>query len=186
MELVSDFQTSVRKALGEIDPDFEKLPGLVICGSHDPSNAEKQIELITSARQAQIPTLGICWGLQLMLIEYARNVLHIPNATSEEFGVGTPIVIQLPGFVVGGKLIHYQGMDRIESHWHQYAFNVNFDEMFNGLWEMNFSNFILEYARLKAHPYYVGVQFHAEYQSAPGRPHHLLLQFLQICKEHAV
>lgn len=182
MEIISDFNTSVEKALAELDPKYKKYKGLVICGTHDPSKAEKQIQIIKLARENNIPTLGICWGLQLMLVEYARNVFSRKDANSEEMGAGENLIIKLPGYIVGGKMVHYQGLSSIESHWHQYAFDVNYDDMFNGPWELNYSNFILEYAKLKSHPFYMGVQFHPEYQSTKMAPHRVFLQFLNAAR----
>ena len=103
MEIKGDFQPSVRRALVEIDPEYEKLDALVICGSHSPK-AEEINSLIDSIRAARItglPALLICYGYQLSAIEYARNVLGIKDATSEEFGQGTFVVKKRKELKVG-------------------------------------------------------------------------------------
>jgi CTP synthase len=175
MVLLNDFHTSVRKSLNEIDPKWESYEGLIVCGSHSPQDVEKQIKLIKTAREGDLPTLGICFGMQLMAIEYAKNVLGIKNATSEEFGKGTNVVFRLPGFRIG--IIEVEG--RLESHWHQYAVNQRY---IGPEWETIVSEGVLELMRLKDHPYYMGVQFHPEYQSSKKNPHPILQEFIKECK----
>lgn len=179
MEIIGGFQTSVRKALGEIDPNFEKYRGLVICGRHAPDKktAEEEILRMEEARLSGIPTLGICWGLQVMMIEYARNVWKIKDATSEELDADSAnaIIVKMPQLRVGIKDVG----GRMESHWHNYRI-----QEISAL-EMDFvvlrSEEIVEQMRLKAHPFYVGTQFHPEYQSSVDHPHPLLVDFLRIC-----
>jgi CTP synthase len=178
MQLVNDFQTSVRKALGEIDPNWESYPGLIICGTHSPSNVEEVLYQIQEAREIGIPFLGICMGLELMIIEYARNVLKIKDATSEEIGAGAPLVIKMPELRVG----QFKVGDRLESHWHNYKFNPIFTFEFREDWKLVFEQEVLEVAQYKHHPFYVGVQFHPEYGSSIDSPHPLLTEFLQVCK----
>jgi len=91
MEILGDFQVSVRRALSEIDRNWEKYPGLVICGSHSPKDPEHIIEEIAVARKKNLPILGICYGQQLLTIQEAQN-RGISDATSEEWGKGTFVV----------------------------------------------------------------------------------------------
>lgn len=160
MELLNDFSTSVRKALDEIDPKWESYKGLIICGTHAPHDTEDMIKYIEIARKSGKPTLGICAGLQLMAIEYARNVLGIEDATSEEFGEGSFVVEKLPALNVG--LIDG------ESYWNNYA--VRPDIMHKLSWGA-------------MGPRYVGVQYHPEYQSSKEKPHPLLVNFINECKK---
>lgn len=111
MELLNDFNTSVEKALEEIDPNYLDYPGFVICGTHAPHDVEAMIERITQCRLTKTPMLGICFGHQLAAIEWARYN-GIPDATSEEFGEGTFVVKKMSQLVVGLK----DG----ESYWHNY------------------------------------------------------------------
>ncbi len=175
MLLLNDFDTSVRRALDEIDPHWEAYEGVIICGSHSPKDVEKQFPIIQVAREGDLPTLGICFGMQLMAVEYARNVLGIRNATSEEFGKGTAVVYQLPGFRIGIREVE----GRMESHWHQYAVNQRY---IGGEWETIESEGVLELMRLRDHPFYMGVQFHPEYQSSRKKPHPILKEFIKECK----
>ena len=87
MQILNDFQTSVSKALSEIEPKWRDFPGLIICGTHAPHDVDFMLEQIREARENKRPFLGICFGHQLAWIEYCRNVLGIYDATSEEFGV---------------------------------------------------------------------------------------------------
>src|SRR3990167_9708540 len=80
--------TTLKKALDEIDPHWREYGGLIVPGSHEPYLVEEKIERIRNAREKGIPFLGICFGHQLAAIEYAKHVLEILDATSEEFGEG--------------------------------------------------------------------------------------------------
>ena len=153
MEILSDFTTSVKRALGEINPDYEQLDGLVICGSHTPilSDVEGLLEKIRDARENGRPFLGICYGHQLCAIEYARNVLGIKKATSEEFGKGT--------FVVKKRKEMKVGLHEGESYWSNYETVIDWTNP----------------------RHFVTASFHPEYQSRLGKPHPLLAQFLNLC-----
>lgn len=156
MRVLSEFDTSVRKALSEIDKDWEKYPGLIICGTHSPKNVEEQIQAIKETREKGLPFLGICHGHQLAAVEYARNVLGIQDACSEEWGNGTFVVIKLNELKVG----LFGG----ESYWNHYEVKDGFDD----LWEKK-DNFI-------------SCQYHPEYQSSEERPHLLLKSFIEYAK----
>lgn len=190
MELLKnqkDFFTTLEKAFYEIDADWKNYKGVIIPGSHTPDKIERKLEIIKEARENGIPTLGICFGLQLMAVEFARNVLKIKDATSEEFGKGTFVVSKLLQLRVGIKKVrNFEGKEKYESHWHNYAINNDFVKQFQekgflvSLWgEDN----IVEGMEIKEHPYYFGVQFHPEYQSTLENPHQTLKSFLLVCKK---
>lgn len=153
MQILSDFQTTVRKALKEINPNYEKYNGLVVCGTHNPHHTEEIIEEIRKARESKTPALLICFGHQLGAIEYARNVLGIKNATSEEFGEGVFVVKKRPELRVG--------LHSGETWWS----NFEVDAEIESLWEKPNN--------------WISVPFHPEYQSRKGKPHPLLVKFLQ-------
>lgn len=157
MNLLNDFNTSVEKALTEIDPNWKKYEGLIICGTHTPKEWDMQIDFIRIARERDIPFLGICFGHQLAAIEYVRNVLKIKNATSEEFGQGTFVVYKLPQLKVG--------LHDGESYWN------NFEVMPDIL------------ARWEKKENFITCQYHPEYQSSKYDPHPLLVKFLKLCKK---
>lgn len=177
MEIIGEFETSVRKALGEINPGFEQLPGLVVCGTHAPNNLEAQAQFLRAAREDKVPTLAICWGLQMMGIEYFRNVKGIKDATTQEIGGGTLVVEKLKYLNVGIKDVR----GRSESHWNHYAIPYERAQEMDDF-DIVIGNEGVEEARLHSHPFYVGVQYHPEYQSSRKRPHPLLVEFLDICK----
>ena len=169
MKILNDFNTTVKKALEEIDSNYMEYEGLVICGTHSPHDVEKLIDEIREAREKGTPFLGICFGHQLAAIEYARNVLGISNATSEEFGEGVFVVYKLPQLNVGLLFSYPEKTEEgikstLESFWN------NFEVMPDILnrWEKP-SNFIT-------------CQYHPEYQSSKDNPHPLLLQFIKTCK----
>ena len=154
MEIYNSFQTSVRKALDEIDINWPKYRGLIICGTHSPEDTERLIDKIRIVRELKIPYLGICFGHQLAAIEYARNVLGIKDATSEEFGTGTFVVKKRNELKVG----LYDG----ESYWNNFEVDLpNWDKP---------QNFFTS-------------QAHPEYQSSIDKPHPLLVEFLKYAKE---
>ncbi len=161
MKILGDFQTTVKKALGEIDPKWMDYPGLIVCGTHTPEAPEELIKEITEARENGLPFLGICFGHQLAAIEFARNVLGIVNATSEEWGdkLSPFIVHKVPGGLnVGQK----DG----ETYWNNY-------EVIEGVLEV-----------WKKPDNFITVQYHPEYQSSKDKPHSVLLKFLYHAKNH--
>lgn len=152
MVILNDFQTSVVKALNEIDPNWRSYNGLIVCGSHSPQNTEEMIGAIKIARETNTPFLGICAGHQLAAIEYARDVLGIPDATSEEFGVGTPVVKKRPELKVG--------MHNGELYWNNYEVVIEVENP----------------------PNFFTTQAHPEYLSTKANPHPLLVEFLDLCR----
>ena len=156
MQLLNDFQTTVRKALDEIDAKWESYPGVIICGTHKPFNVEMLIDTIRLCKESHTPYLGICFGHQLAAIEYARNELGIKDATSEEFGQGTFVVKKREGLKVG--------LHEGESWWNNYEVVI--------VWEKP--------------DYFITCQFHPEYQSSKEKPHPLLVKFINICKSNVV
>lgn len=170
MEILNDFDTSVKKALGEIDPNYMKYNGLVICGTHSPHNVPELFEKIKWTRENKIPFLGICFAHQLAAVEYAVNVLKHENATSEELYNPNQIYISnnqiiKPEFIVvkrkdGLKVGVHDG----ESYWNNYEVIDKFDS----IWKKE-DNFIT-------------CQFHPEYQSSHKKPHPLLVKFLDYAK----
>lgn len=152
MKIFNDFDTSVRKALTEIDSNWEEYDGLIVCGTHNQQYVDLILGEIKQARELKLPTLLICAGHQLGAIEYARNVIGIANATSEEFGKGTFVVKKRPQMKVG--------LHAGESWWSSYYVAIE--------WKIP-ENFI-------------SVAFHPEYQSSKFNPHPILKNFLRLCK----
>lgn len=177
MKILNDFSTSVQKALSEIDPKWRDYEGLIVCGTHTPVNTESLIGELEDAREKGIPTLGICFGMQLMAVEYARHVLGFLDATSEEItDKGTHVVEKLPDLRVGMKPV--KGVN--ESHWHHYGVLKDWAEKLSDF-DIVYDDCVEEMA-LRGHPFYVGTQYHPEYGSSIDKPHPLLVEFIQTCK----
>lgn len=157
MIILNDFSTSVRKALGEIEPNYEALTGLVVCGTHNQQNVPEMLEIIRTAREDNTPALLICAGYQLGAIEYAQNVLGIKDATSEEFGEGTFVVKKRPELKVG--------LHDGESWWSNYEVDPELEMA----WEIPEN--------------WVATPFHPEYQSSKDYPHPKLVKFINLCKK---
>ncbi len=177
MEILNDFSTSVVKAFDEIDENWRNYQGLVIAGTHSPHDVEMMIDKIKEARENGTPTLGICFGLNLILVEFARNVLRMKEANTLEVNKNTsyPIFVKLPQLRVGIREVN----GRQESHWHNYFFNNKYRKLFeeNG-WKFIFSDDIMEIADYDKINNYKGCQFHPEYSSSFNNPHPILLNFL--------
>ncbi len=160
MRLLSDFTASVERAFGEINPEWESLDGTVICGTHSPENLDINalIKTIKEVRESGKPFLGICFGHQLAAIEYARNVLGVTDANSEELITDSKnfVVRKLPNLAIG--------LIEGETYWHNYAV---IEELLP-LWKKA-DNFIT-------------CQYHPEYQSSKDNPHPLLVNFLSTCR----
>jgi CTP synthase (UTP-ammonia lyase) len=158
MEIHNDFNTSVEKALTEIDPNWRDLDGLIVCGTHSPhkDKSEELIERIALARQEGQAFLGICFGHQLAAIEYARNALGISDATSEEWDSKGRYVVKKRDHLKVGL---YEG----ESYWHWYEV----EDFILKNWQKPWN--------------FVTMQFHPEYQSSKDHPHPLLVKFLKAC-----
>lgn len=157
MVILNDFNTSVERALSEIDPKWRDYPGLIVCGTHTPVNVEQTIARIGEARRNKEPFLGICFGHQLAWIEYCRNVWEIADATSEEFSDhGTFVVKRRPQMKVG--------LHEGETYWSNYDICIT-----NVVpWYKN-DNFIT-------------VPYHPEYGSTKEKPHPVLIAFLEYAK----
>lgn len=165
MQILNDFHASVEKALEEIDRNYLKYRGTVVCGTHTPHDVDELISEIRKAREASTPFLGICFGHQLAAIEYARNVVGWKSATSEEFSEkGDFIVRKMEKMRVGMHTVYENDTPRLESFWHQYEVHPDFYD----LWKKN-DNFIT-------------VQYHPEYQSSKNSPHPILVKFLNHAK----
>lgn len=153
MVIYGDFQTTLSKALSEIDPRWEYYDGLIVAGSHTPKNPEEIISEIRKARERKLPTLLICYGHQLGAIEHARSQ-GVVDATSEEWGEGTFVVVKRKELNVGLK--------NGETYWNNYE--VNFD------W--------------KPPENFISTQSHPEYQSSIDNPHPTLVKFINLCKQY--
>ncbi|MED6121021.1 hypothetical protein PIB30_119216 [Stylosanthes scabra] len=179
--------------------------GILVPGGFGNRGVQGKILAVKYARENRIPFLGICLGMQIAVVEFARSVLGVKDATSTEFDPNTksPYVIFMPE----GSKTHMGGTMRLgsrktyfqtkecksaklygcrsfidERHRHRYEVNPdvvsrleNAGLSFTGKDETGQR---MEIAELPNHPYFVGVQFHPEFKSRPGKPSPLFLGFI--------
>jgi CTP synthase len=179
MELLkngNDFSTSIEKAFYEIDKDWRNYVGIVALGTHSPTGVAHKLKRIKYARTHKVPFLGICMGMQLMAIEYARNVIGLEGANTQEIDPEASLIIKLPNVRVG----IFKVDDRMETHWHNYKLNNLYLPLFKD-WTITMTDGVVEEMMRNN---MVGVQYHPEYQSSKQRPHPLLKSFLEICKQY--
>ena len=186
----------------------EKLSGvngIIVPGGFGDRGIEGMILSARYARENKIPYFGICLGMQIAVIEYARDVAGITDACSGEFHDpsdnkvidfmpgqsddinkgGTLRLGSYPCNIVDGTLMkECYGEDLIhERHRHRYEFNNDFREVLsnNGLVISGLSpdGELVETVEIKDHPFYLGVQFHPEFKSRPNRPHPLFKKFVE-------
>lgn len=188
---------------------LESVDGIVVPGGFGERGVEGKIMAAKWARERGIPYLGLCLGMQVMCIEFARDVLGLENAHSTEFESGTedPIIDLLPDQrsiedlggtmrlgvypckLVEGTIVQatYQEPVVEERHRHRFEFNNAYREVFetNG---MRFSGLspderLVEIVELGGHPFMVGSQFHPEFGSRPNHPHPLFDAFVKAAVE---
>lgn len=177
------FTASLFKALSDIDPNWKEYNGLLLTGSHNPEEVklDQVCEMIRQARENNIPTLGLCFGLEMAVVEFCRNVLKWPTATSAELEPDAlvQVIDKLPGMRVGLRPV----IDRMENHWHQYKVHDGLIPTLSRHFSMLLTDDIVEQMGLHGHPFFVLTQYHPEYSSFPDDPHPVLVQFIEAAKK---
>lgn len=188
---------------------LSKFSGIIVPGGFGNRGIEGMIRACQFARERNIPYLGLCLGMQIATIEFARNVCNLKNATSTEFDNKTtqPViclmdeqkdVVNMGGtlrlgnydcdLLSGSKAAAVYGNEHIvERHRHRYEFNNNYRKtignaglIFSGI------NRKLNLVEIVENPncrYFVACQFHPEFKSRPTRPHPLFVGFVEAAKE---
>jgi CTP synthase len=197
-EVLED-RESTRRRLGGVD-------GVLVLPGFGHRGAEGKIEAARYARETNTPYLGLCLGMQIEVIEFARNAAGLEMANSTEFEQDTPHPVidimpdqvgvdmggtmrlgrwpckiepgTLAAEVYGSELVH-------ERHRHRYEVNNAYREalveagmVFSGT---SPDGRLVEIAELKDHPFFIGSQFHPEFKSRPLRPHPLFFGFVSAC-----
>ena len=184
---------------------FRDIDGIIVPGGFGNRGIEGMITTAKYARENNIPYLGICLGMQIAVIEFARNVCGLKDANSGEFDEYSKnkVIDFMPGqndeinkggtlrlgsypckIRKGTVLEKWYGKDLInERHRHRYEFNNTYKELFEekGLVIGGTSpdGFIVETVELPKLKYFVGVQFHPEFKSRPNKPHPLFLGLIK-------
>jgi len=196
------------------DEDLERMlaamDGVLIPGGFGARGVEGKIAAAGIARRKKIPFFGICLGMQLAVVEFARNVCGLAGAHSTEMEPLTPhpvidimaeqkSVEALGGTMrlgaydcrlIPGTLAHLAyGVEQIaERHRHRYEVNNKYLKMLQerGLVVsgVNDKTGLVEIIELKEHPWFLGCQFHPEFKSRPVEPHPLFVSFIRAAKEH--
>ena len=184
----------------------KSLHGLIVAPGFGGTGIDGKIDAITYVRENKIPFFGICLGMQMAVIEYARNVLNLHNANSIEIDESTeyPVInlIESQKGIVnkggtmrlgswdcnltkGSKVAAAYGKTKIaERHRHRYEFNNEYrDRVFNQgtlkVTGINPKTDLVEIVENNDHPWFVGVQFHPEYKSTVSNPHPLFVAFIK-------
>lgn len=201
--------------------EFEKSPekvkglnnyaGIVVPQGWGSRGCEGKIKAIRYAREHKIPYLGLCYGMQMAVIEFARDVAKLKRANSLEVDPKTPypVIHVMPDQAEYLKKKQYGGTIRLgnwpcklikgtkvyaayndqkvvaERHRHRYEFNNVFRKKFENLGLIisgtSPDGKLVEAIELKNHPFFVGTQFHPEYKSSPLNPHPLFKAFIKTC-----
>ena len=185
--------------------EIKKADGIIVPGGFGLRGTEGKMMAIKYARENKVPYLGLCLGMQLALIEFARNVLGHKDANSTEFNENTsyPLIDYLPdqykGINMGGTMRLgdydccllegskakelYQASEIKERHRHRYEFNNKYKEEFvkNGMVfsGTNPQTGLCELIELKDHSFFMACQFHPEFKSRPLNPHPLFKGFIE-------
>jgi CTP synthase len=182
---------------GNVTEILKDYQGIIVPGGFGIGNVEGILSAIKFARKNKTPYFGICFGMQLAVIEYSRNVLGYNQATSRELDQNTEFPLIDLGMnkgmrlglypctlQKGSKVFEIYGKEKIfERHRHRYEVNNNLhhifkdtDLVFSGI---NVDEGFAEMVELKGHPFFIACQFHPEFLSRPNRCHPLFKAFIK-------
>ncbi len=180
--------------------------GIVVPGGFGNRGIEGKIQTIKYARENKVPFLGICLGMQMAVVEFARDVLNLKDANSEEFDEicenpvihimydqkdvtkkgGTMRLGSYPCVIKKGSLAEkvYKTNEIAERHRHRFEYNNAYREEMekNGLMVSGISpdGKLVEIVEIKDHPYFIACQFHPEFKSRPDKPAPLFVNLVKM------
>jgi CTP synthase len=187
------------------------VDGILVPHGFGARGAEGKIAAARYAREQKVPYFGICFGMQLAVIEFARNVAGLAGANSSEVDEATPhpVIDLLPEqreiedkgatmrlgswpcvLELGTRSYKAYGQERIaERHRHRYEFNPEYRDRLTAagliLSGASPDGRLVEIVELPDHPWFVGCQFHPEFSSTPFQPHPLFVAFIAAAGRHA-
>jgi CTP synthase len=193
-----------------IEKEMAGLDGILVAPGFGSRGISGKIETVRYARENNIPFFGICLGMQCAVIEFARNVLGMPEAHTTEIvdDCKSPVISMMEEqknisnmggtmrlgayhcqLTPGSKVSEAYNTDRIsERHRHRYEFNNAYLEQFeeNGMKATgrNPETGLVEVIEIENHPWFVGAQFHPEYKSTVDNPHPLFVAFVAAALKH--
>ena len=185
--------------------------GILVPGGFGERGIEGKIQAARFARENELPYFGLCLGMQIATIEFARNVLQLEKAHSTEFDPNTPhpVIAMLDEqtkvtkkggtmrlgaqpcqLVVGTKAAQLYGAFVVkERHRHRYEFNNAYREKFQNAGfifaGLTPDSRLVELIELEKHPFFIASQFHPEFQSKPHQPHPLFRGFIAAALAHS-
>ena len=193
-----------------IQESLGQLNGILVAPGFGTRGISGKIEAVNFARENNIPFLGICLGMQVAVIEFARNVLKMTDANTTEISEKTkfPVIsmmeeqkqvsyfggtmrlgtykCQLKSNSKASKAYNTENIN--ERHRHRFEFNNNYLEQFENAGMLasgrNPETGLVEVIEIPKHPWFVGVQFHPEYKSTVAKPHPLFVAFVQAALTH--
>ena len=191
---------------------LQRVQGIVVPGGFGERGIEGKIKAARFAREQGVPYLGLCLGMQVMVVEAARLAFGCDLPNSTEFDADTPYPVislleeqqgvrQKGGtmrlgvypcrLVPGTKARAAYALDEVkERHRHRYEFNNAFREALEGVGlvasGLSPDGALVEICEIKDHPFMVGTQFHPEFRSRPDRPHPLFREFMAAVKERSL
>ncbi len=187
--------------------EIKELDGIIVPGGFGPRGVKGKLKIINFARTNDVPYLGLGYGMQLAVIEFARNVCGITNANTTEIEIDCkePIITILPDqdyktskkmrlgscvaeLLEGSKVSEIYGKNKItERHRHSFEVNPKYHSVLkeNGLGLSGFdpTGELLEFIELKKHPFFIGTLAHPELKSKLLTPHPLFVAFVKECKK---
>ena len=202
------FVNSENLTTDNVATQLEGLAGVVICPGFGQRGIEGKIIAAEYTRTHDIPTFGICLGMQMMVIEFARNVLGYKDANSREMDEKTPhnvidimeeqkSITQMGGtmrlgayeceLVKGSRAYEAYGEEELisERHRHRYEFNNEYKDEFEQKGMkcvgINPTADLVEIVEIPDKRWYIGTQFHPEYTSTVLHPHPLFMSFIKAC-----
>lgn len=201
-EFIND--ATIRNKIADLD-------GVLVAPGFGERGIEGKIDAVRFAREHKLPFLGICLGMQMAVIEFARNVLQLKNANSTEMDSKTthPVIdlmeeqksvthkggtMRLGAWecdLKDGSLAHkIYGNSRItERHRHRYEYNGKYAQQLEAAGMLssgiNPKTKLVEIVEIPDHPWFVGVQYHPEYKSTVASPHPLFVAFVKAARDYS-
>jgi CTP synthase len=193
-----------------VDGHLKDVAGVLIPGGFGERGVEGKISAARFARENKVPYLGLCLGMQVATIEFARNVCGLEKANSTEFDQNAPdpVICLLeeqrevktkgasmrlgtwPTKIAKGTVAEkiYGDSEVLERHRHRYEFNMKYRDQMGAkgftISGTSPDGALAELIELRDHPYFLACQYHPEFQSKPNKPHPLFKAFVQACLAH--
>ncbi len=197
--------TDIEEGRVSVEDALKGVKGIIVPGGFGSRGTEGKIACVKYARENNMPYLGLCYGFQMAVIEYARNKCGLPEANSTEISPNTPhpVISIIPGkggdlggtmrlgaydakLSPGSRVAKLYGHDLVsERHRHRYEVNPDYIERVEA-GELKFSGrspdgVFMEFLEIPSHKFFIGTQAHPEFKSALEKPAPLFYGFVEAC-----